>query len=204
MTKKDKFYVIWVGRNPGVYQHWSDCKTQIEGIGNAKYKSFDSLNEAEDAFAKDWRPFYKSQNKNGQSEVKPSGDIIVVDAACSGNPGKMEYRGVYLRTNQEIFHQGPFMQGTNNIGEFLAIVHALALQTSKQLKMPIYSDSMNALVWVKKKKCNTKLVQTRANSEIFNLINKAEKWLKTHTSDIPLLKWETKLWGEIPADFGRK
>lgn len=204
MTKKNKFYVIWVGKNPGVYLNWSDCKTQIEGIENAKYKSFCSLNEAEDAFSKDWRFFYKNQNKNDQGKVKPSGNIIVVDAACSGNPGKMEYRGVYLRTNQEIFHQGPFTQGTNNIGEFLAIVHALALQTSKQLKMPIYSDSMNALAWVRKKKCNTKLVQTKANSEIFNLIIKAEKWLKTHTSDIPLLKWETKLWGEIPADFGRK
>lgn len=206
MTKKDKYYVVWVGKNPGIYQRWSDCKTQIEGIENAKYKSFNSLDEANEAFAKDWKSLYKKQRliNNSESKVKPSGDIIAVDAACSGNPGLMEYRGVYLRTGQEIFHQGPFTQGTNNIGEFLAIVHALALQTSKKLTMPIYSDSMNALTWVKKKKCNTKLVKTQANKEIFNLIDRAEKWLNTHTPDIPLLKWETRLWGEIPADFGRK
>jgi Predicted double-stranded RNA/RNA-DNA hybrid binding protein len=204
MTKKNKVYVVWVGQNPGIYQHWSDCKTQIEGIENARYKSFNTLDEAKEAFAKDWKSFYKRQNNNGEGSVKPSGDIIVVDAACSGNPGLMEYRGVYLRTGQEIFHQGPFEQGTNNIGEFLAIVHALALQTNKRTRMPIYSDSMNALTWVKKKKCNTKLVQTQANTEIFNLIDRAETWLNAHISDIPLLKWETKLWGEIPADFGRK
>jgi len=116
----------------------------------------------------------------------------------------MEYRGVYLRTGKEIFHQGPFKEGTNNIGEFLAIVHALALQVSRQSRFPIYSDSMNALTWVKKKKCGTKLAQTTANEPIFDLIDRAEKWLNSHTWDIPLFKWDTKAWGEIPADFGRK
>ena len=77
-----------------------------------------------------------------------------VDAACSGNPGPMEYRGVYLLTGQEIFHFGP-VYGTNNIGEFLAIVHALALMKQKGLQMTIYSDSRNALGWVNQKKCKT-------------------------------------------------
>lgn len=204
MTRKNKFYVVWVGQNPGIYKNWFDCKAQIEGIKDARYKSFNSLEEANEAFAKNWKSFYKRQNDIVEGRIKPSGDIIVVDAACSGNPGIIEYRGVYLRTGQEIFHQGPFEQGTNNIGEFLAIVHALALQTNKQTRMPIYSDSKNALAWVKKKKCNTKLIQTHANEKIFNLIKRAETWLNTHTLDIPLLKWETSQWGEIPADFGRK
>jgi ribonuclease HI len=206
MVKKNKFYVVWVGKNTGIFSQWSDCKMQIEGIKDAKYKSFDSLEEAKSAFVNDWNSSNKKQAKvkNNASEIKPSGDIIVVDAACSGNPGLMEYRGVYLRTGKEIFHQGPFEQGTNNIGEFLAIVHALALQNIKHTTMPIYSDSMSALSWIKKRKCNTKLLQTLENQEIFNLIDRAEKWLVTYKSNILILKWETKFWGEIPADFGRK
>ena len=206
MAKKEKFYVVWVGQKPDIYQHWTDCKAQIDGVEQAKYKSFDSYEEAKKAFSGDWKSFYKKQvsEKNTTSGTKPSGDIIAVDAACSGNPGLTEYRGVYLRTGQEIFHQGPFKEGTNNIGEFLAIVHALALQESKQTKFPVYSDSMNALTWVRKKKCGTKLTMTPANEFLFEMIDRAEKWLQTHTWDIPLIKWDTRSWGEIPADFGRK
>lgn len=135
-------------------------------------------------------------------EVKA--DALAVDAACSGNPGPMEYRGVYLATGEEIFHYGP-VHGTNNIGEFLAIVHALALLKQRERTMTVYSDSRNALLWVKAKKCRTKLARTARTEKLFQLIERAEQWLRTHEySDIPLLKWETRRWGEVPADFGRK
>ncbi len=135
-------------------------------------------------------------------EVKA--DALAVDAACSGNPGPMEYRGVYLATGQEVFHYGP-VHGTNNIGEFLAIVHALALLKQRGRTMTVYSDSRNALLWVRAKKCRTKLARTARTEKLFQLIERAEQWLRTHDySDIPLLKWETSRWGEVPADFGRK
>jgi ribonuclease HI len=207
MAKQAKFYVVWLGRKPGIYREWSECKEQIEGFENAKYKSFESLSEAEKAFAADWKSSYKLAGKrstiNSHSK-RPTGDFIAVDAACSGNPGLMEYRGVFRDGLTQIFHQGPFPQGTNNIGEFLAIVHALALQTAKKTNYPIYSDSMNALAWVRKKKCGTKLAQTPVNEPIFDLIDRAESWLASNKWDIPLFKWETAQWGEIPADFGRK
>ena len=131
-------------------------------------------------------------------------NCVAVDAACSGNPGPMEYRGVYLLTGQQIFHFGP-VYGTNNIGEFLAIVHALALMKQKGIAMTIYSDSRNALNWVKQKKCKTKLERTSQTEELFQMIERAENWLKNNTyNHIPLLKWETDQWGEVPADFGRK
>ena len=134
-------------------------------------------------------------------EVKA--EALAVDAACSGNPGPMEYRGVYLKTGQEVFHYGP-VHGTNNIGEFLAIVHGLALLKQKDSAMTIYSDSRNAMLWVKNKKCKTKLERTAKTEQLFQLIERAELWLKENTHNIPLLKWETEKWGEIPADFGRK
>lgn len=128
---------------------------------------------------------------------------LAVDAACSGNPGAMEYRGVHVASRQEIFHFGP-MYGTNNIGEFLAIVHGLALLKQKGFDMPIYSDSVNAINWIKQKKCKTKLPRDAKTEELFRLIERAEKWLRENTYTTRILKWETKQWGEIPADFGRK
>jgi len=131
-------------------------------------------------------------------------ESISVDAACSGNPGMLEYRGVYTKTGKEIFHQGPFRNGTNNIGEFLAIVHALALLKQKNSQLPLYSDSRTALKWVQQKKAKTKLEKNEENEYLFELIARAENWLQNNEYSTPLLKWETEAWGEIPADFGRK
>ncbi len=130
-------------------------------------------------------------------------DAIAVDAACSGNPGPMEYRGVDLRTGQELFHFGP-IQGTNNIGEFLAIVHALALQKKEGATRTIYSDSRTAIIWVSKKHCKTTLPRTPENAYLYNVIARAEQWLRVNSYPNKLLKWETERWGEVPADFGRK
>ena len=130
-------------------------------------------------------------------------DAWAVDAACSGNPGPMEYRGVYLKTGEEVFHFGP-VWGTNNIGEFLAIVHALALLQQKGLEMTVYSDSKTAQCWVRQKKVKTTLKRSQETEKLFQLIERAEKWLRTHSYNVPLLKWETEKWGEVPADFGRK
>ena len=210
MAKKQKYYVVWKGVSPGIYTSWTDCQLQVKGYDGAQYKSFDSMEEAECALASS--PYNYIGTHHSESDTLVSRSLpqnfdmncVAVDAACSGNPGPMEYRGVYLLTGQQIFHFGP-VYGTNNIGEFLAIVHALALMKQKGICMTIYSDSRNALSWVKQKKCKTKLERTSKTEELFKMIERAENWLKTHTySDIPILKWETEEWGEVPADFGRK
>ena len=211
MSKKQKYYVVWKGVSPGVYISWTDCQLQIKGYDGALYKSFDTKEEAEHAFASPAHHYIgpqnsKSKTQNSIKSLPENFDMncVAVDAACSGNPGPMEYRGVYLLTGQQIFHFGPIF-GTNNIGEFLAIVHALALMKQKGIRMTIYSDSRNALAWIKQKKCKTKLERTSKTEEVFQMIERAETWLKNHTyADIPLLKWETEEWGEVPADFGRK
>ena len=211
MSKKQKYSVVWKGVSPGVYTSWTDCQLQIKGYDGALYKSFDTKEEAEHAFASPAHHYIgpqnsKSKTQNSIKSLPENFDMncVAVDAACSGNPGPMEYRGVYLLTGQQIFHFGP-IYGTNNIGEFLAIVHALALMKQKGIRMTIYSDSRNALAWIKQKKCKTKLERTSKTEEVFQMIERAETWLKNHTyADIPLLKWETEEWGEVPADFGRK
>ena len=135
-------------------------------------------------------------------EVKA--EAWAVDAGCSGNPGPMEYQAVDLQTGARVFHYGP-VHGTNNIGEFLAIVHALALMEQRGIHdKVVYSDSYNAILWVKKKRCKTKLVRNEQTENLFKMIARAENWLRTHTISTPVIKWETAKWGEIPADFGRK
>jgi len=208
--KKQKFYVVWEGRKPGVYPTWDACKAQVDGVAGAKYKSFEDAAEAELAFKGNyWKHIQSKTGTASPRKAAPSSSIlresVSVDAACSGNPGNMEYRGVWTADQRELFHVGPLREGTNNIGEFLAIVHALAM-LAKQEKptLPIYSDSKTAQGWVKKGKCNTKLDQTSLNKPIFDLIQRAEQWLATHRVTNPILKWDTKNWGEIPADFGRK
>lgn len=207
---KKRYYVVWNGVTPGIYSSWEECQAQISGVKQALYKSFATLSEAEHAYASSPYDFIGSKAKK-ETETRSPGDIppevelnaLAVDAACSGNPGKMEYRGVYVGSGMQIFHFGP-IYGTNNIGEFLAIVHALALLGQKGNDMPIYSDSHNALLWVKQKKCKTKLPREAHTEELFKLIDRAELWLRTHTYKNRLMKWETSKWGEIPADFGRK
>ncbi len=207
---KQKFYVVWAGHKPGVYASWDECKRQVDGVAGAKYKSFEHRSEADAAFKSNYWKFIKKVDGPPKTAATLSKSAIIresvaVDAACAGNPGDMEYRGVWTADSRELFHIGPLKDGTNNIGEFLAIVHALAmLKQQDKPGMPIYSDSKTAQAWVKKGKCNTKLEATNRNGKIFEMIQRAENWLAANKITNPILKWETEAWGEIPADFGRK
>jgi ribonuclease HI len=210
MAKKQRFYVVWNGYTPGIYTTWADCQQEIKSFPGAAYKAFDSRAEAEQAF-RDGAASYLSAGRSGAAKKKTinrnSPDIIensiAVDAACSGNPGIMEYQGVDTRTGQQLFHK-KFPLGTNNIGEFLGIVHALAYCQKLDLHLPIYTDSKIAMKWVKDKKCKTQLQTKPGTRALMEVIKRAEDWLKNNSWDNALLKWETESWGEIPADFGRK
>lgn len=206
---KKNFYVVWNGVKPGVYKTWDECKAQVEGYDGAIYKSFPNLEAANEAYNNSpWLYVGKNAEKKRAVSYHTITEIIKdslsVDAACSGNPGLMEYRGVYVKTGEEVFRQGPYEMGTNNVGEFLALVHGLALLKQKNIQIPIYSDSANAIKWVKEKKCKTKLERVPENESLFYMIARAEKWLKENSYTTKIIKWETAKWGEIPADFGRK
>ncbi|MDR0971365.1 MAG: ribonuclease H family protein [Bacteroidales bacterium] len=212
MTKKEKYYVVWSGRNKGVFSSWEDCKKEVFGYENAKYKSFSTKQEAEKAFTQKAEiHIYSKVNKTNKIQSKAKNDnnseiiwnSISTDAACSGNPGVMEYRGVSTKTKKQLFfYKHPC--GTNNIGEFLALVHGLSYLKKHNLDIPLYTDSVNAIKWVKQKKCKTKLIKNKNNEDLFEYIAKAEKWLEENEYKTQILKWETNNWGEIPADFGRK
>ncbi|MDE6218020.1 MAG: ribonuclease H family protein [Muribaculaceae bacterium] len=218
MAHNKKFYTVWVGRNPGVYDSWDDAFEQVNNFPGARFKSYGSPQEAAEAYR---RPTRKNDVRElgklltgGRKEPKPNTDYFsfpeidlngwAVDASCMGNPGVMEYRGVELMSGKEIFRVGPFQDATNNIGEFLAIVHALALMAQKGETHTIYSDSLSGMSWVRKRVVKTTLERTPRNAKVFELLARGIAWLNTHQFRAKILKWQTELWGEIPADFGRK
>tara|TARA_R110002050_G_scaffold157464_2_gene286089 strand:+ start:1399 stop:2037 length:639 start_codon:yes stop_codon:yes gene_type:complete len=212
MSKKKKYYTVWKGHKIGVFEKWNDCKAQITNFEGAQYKSFLTFEAAKNALNGNYFD-YIGKNKGFKSELspeqlkkigQPNYNSISVDAASSGNPGIMEYRGVDTKTKKQLFIQGPFEQGTNNIGEFLALVHGLAILKKNNSDRILYTDSRTAISWVRKKTCNTKLERNNKNKALFELVDRAIDWLKNNSYRTVIVKWETKAWGEIPADFGRK
>ena len=207
--QKAKFYVVWQGREAGIYDSWAACEAQVKGVA-AKYKGFATREEAEAALAADPKDYIIRKPKPLQSTPiasSPNSPILpalAVDAACSGNPGLMEFRGVIADTGTQVFHRGPYTDGTNNIGEFLAIVLGLAYLKLHNLPWVLYSDSKTAISWVRQRQCKTKIEWNTRNQDLLLAVRAAEKWLHENTWTTQIYKWDTEHWGEIPADFGRK
>ena len=203
-----KFYVVRKWKKIWIFDSRDECKLSVNGFPDAKYKSFESREDAENALQQWWEKYYEIKKVSKKVEVKYEdipffAESIAVDAACSGNPGEMEYRWIDLQTGDEIFHE-KFKFWTNNIGEFLAIVHWLNyLWDDNRI---IYSDSKIAISWVNQWKCKTKINadENPDFDKVFKAIDGAEKWLKENGIKHKILKWNTEDWWEIPADFGRK
>lgn len=217
-----KYYVVFIGHNPGVYDTWDEAKEQTIGFPGAVCKAYSSSAEASEAYrkfsyAEDRNELFRlisspvrentektEPNMNFKSNPEIDQDAWAVDASCLGNPGKMEYRGIDLSTGKILFQTGPFEDATNNVGEYLALVHAMALMAKKGEYHTIYSDSRTAMSWVRNKKVKTQLQKTDRNAKVFELLARASVWVNTHQFPAKILKWQTERWGEIPADFGRK
>lgn len=210
-----KFYVVFKGYQPGIYDTWEECKAQVDGFHGASYRSFPTCEEATEAFRKamdvEEMQFYtflskarlKTVNYDAIPEIRQ--DAIAVDGACDKNPGgKVEYQGVRVGTGERLFHFGPVAGGSNNIGEYLGLVHALAmLHQQGDTTTPVYSDSRTAISWLRNRAHRSK-VQLAPDHKLAQLLARADRWLQTHATMNPVLKWNTEEWGEIPADFGRK
>ena len=217
--KKQKYYVVWNGKKTGIFDTWEECSQQVNGVAGAQYRSYENIEEATAAFQQPYSANISAKkiksescvtiDANGMTMVKPGTiggpelDALAVDAACSGNPGAMEYQGVYVATRTQVFHyKSPI--GTNNIGEFLGIVHGLSYLKKHGLNQILYSDSVNAINWVRQKVCKSKLPITAETEALWDYIHRAENWLRTNSYTTEIRKWDTDHWGEIPADFGRK
>lgn len=223
MARTRKYYVVWVGHAPGVYDNWDECRAQVESFPGARYKAYNDKSDAIEAFRgpdegqmaifRGMMQRRTMKNSGGRPEAPTDfgahpeivRDAIAVDGACSGVPGPIEYRGVDVVTGAELFHVGPLADGTNNVAEYLALVHALALLKKQgNSHTAVYSDSRTALSWLRARHHRSKLERTPANATLHALLERADHWLCTNAVVNPVLKWDTDSWGEIPADFDRK
>jgi ribonuclease HI len=205
---KQKWYVVWVGRTPGIYETWAECQIEVNGFPEARFKGFISRNAAEAAFKegpeKHWGKKDQAYRLGTKYPDEVRKDSIAVDVACKGPQGPMEFRGIDMKNRKIVFEKGPFRTGTNNIGEFLAIVEALKYIAKTNTHNTIYSDSQVAIGWVRNKTCNTSLERTEATKDILAMAEDAVKWLRENRYSCHIQKWKTEEWGEIPADYGRK
>jgi ribonuclease HI len=200
------WYVVWRGRVPGVYATWEEARAQVHSFSGARYRAFKDRQQAELAFAAGPEADLSALALDWRRQHLPPEALqgYAVDAAWNAQTKTMHYRGVRIADDQEIFHHGPFEDATNNVGEFLAVVEGLDWLKQRGLRAPIYTDSLNAMQWVSERRCNTALVPTARNAELFARVAWAERWLREHADHAPVHKWRTELWGENPADFGRK
>ena len=212
MSKRPKTYVVWEGREPGIYETWEECKAQTHGV-KARFKSYEDLDPKEARRLLEAGPPPTAPRTKTKTKTKTKGDwhgIVdpdawAVDAATSGNPGPTEYKCVVVETGDVIFASKVYPLGTNNLGEFLAIVHAMAHMQKVGYYPPLYSDSKIAIGWIQKKAYKTTLPRTAETEELFRTLDRAVDWIRTHDlSPYTLRLWDTPRFGENPADYGRK
>ncbi|MGE3297060.1 MAG: viroplasmin family protein [Porticoccaceae bacterium] len=127
-----KYYVVWVGKAPGIYSTWPEAERQIKGFPGAKFKSFPTLALAEAAYAQGKTAMVRKpaspRAKVAATGKHASADIeIYCDGACDPNPGQ-------AGTGIAIYKSGALYQlwyglynpaGTNNTAELLGLHHAL-------------------------------------------------------------------------------
>jgi len=199
----NKRYTVWEGKESWVFADWKTVETLVKGFKWAKYKWFSSKIEAEQALWEGRERYYQPEKKRNEKELPFLKESIAVDAACSSASWIMEYQGIDLVSWSQVFHFS-FPHGTNNIGEFLGIVHGLSYLKEKKSDYNLYSDSKIAINWVHEGKCKTNLPHTAETEKLFELIKRAEQWLSENSYETQILKRKTEEWWEIPADFGRK
>lgn len=208
--KRQKFYTVWKGRKPGVYDNWEECRKQTDGFEGARFRSFATKELAEQAYREDYHNYINFTPSTDDSPAQTLNDYernaIAVDASCTGNPGMTEFQGIDLRTGETVLKSKTYRKGTNNIGEFLAIVKCLEMIRTGMIKGNpiIYSDSQAAIAAVKNKKLKSTLSEDEDTKEILQDLKKAEQMLKENLYETEIRKWDTQKWGETPADFGRK
>ena len=154
------------------------------------------------------------QTVSAQEQTKDTTEIVendtitadsamaVIDADLQGMEAELEGEGGGLHKQLK----RKFIEGSAGFMSLVALALVLGLAYIKKYNLPwvIYTDSVTALAWVRQKRCKTKIEWSAKNQDLFFMVRKAEMWLHDNTWTTPIYKWDTKAWGEIPADFGRK
>lgn len=200
---KNTHYVVWVGRNTGIFNDWATTEAQVKGFPGAKFKGFPSEDAAKVAYG-----MHENKQSTAKANPIPSGVFLTVDAAFSGKTKILEWRGVLVENGKktEVFRSAAYRGGSANVGEYLALVQGIQYLSNKNMSIPIYSDSLNAQKWIRDKKHSSEAEVSTALKELMDL---SDAYLQAGgyaavKNKIKIIDWETSKWGEIAADFGRK
>lgn len=126
---------------------------------------------------------------------------LVVDGSFLWGKKKLQYQVVDIETSELIYTSPVYIGGSSNVAEYLAIIHGLAYADKNGLKCDIYSDSYIAMGWVRKRMCRTR---EEMSEELKKVVDRSTLWLNLNLLSNKVLIWQSHLWGENPADFGRK
>ncbi len=79
-----KYYAVRIGKKPGIYQTWNECKAMVDGFSGAVYKSFTNLAEAK-MFLEEVQ-----QDKGNREKCILQDESIVKNARCRIKQNKVD------------------------------------------------------------------------------------------------------------------
>lgn len=205
-----KRYVVWKWRSPWVYTTWSACEKQIRWYPWARYKSFGSKQEAQEAYEM-WLDYNADRTGPIHERIKLweiKSESICVDAACKWNPWALERRGVLTSSWKQLFRSNIYYQWTVNVWEYIVLLQGIKrCLDSFHHDRTVYTDSRTALSRVRSWSHRSQLNRTHTNSPLKHVLDQRELRAQQYRADIDtidLQKRNTRERGEIVADFWRK
>jgi ribonuclease HI len=157
-----KFYVVWAGRKTGVFTDWTTTHQYVDKYPGAKFKSFVSREEADQAFragrpatAPSQRPLLPKVTAPSRIHIASVGLQIYCDGACEPNPGNSGSGIAVYRDGAlaELWYGLYNANGTNNTAELNALHHAMLFAEtaiSAGLTAQILCDSTYAINCISK------------------------------------------------------
>lgn len=193
-----KYYVVWRGHSPGIYENWNACKAQVKGFKYSYYRVFPTFKSANEAFGLSLTEFKRRQQfKENTFNLRPNS--IVVSSKYEEKNMETVFTAFKVGDPPEIlFRTAICGKSTHNIVQFLALAASIKYCYENGLKSPIYSDNPVALKWIRDRKINSQVIRSDRNQEVFDLVDEAIYWLNCNSYNNQLIEWDVEKHGYLP------
>ena len=202
---KSKNKVYLVEEAPGKYRsfdNWPACQAFVQGRpiafagGATREAAMQKLNAT-----RDWQLSGGPKKKSSSKPKVPGGPLptegLTSDAGTHGNPGPCEYQVTDLKG--KILEHRHLGVHTNNYAE-LAGIEAMVRIAGERGESVCWTDSTIAMGWIRSGRLGPTVREPELIKGLIHRINA----LQAEYPNVTLKKWNTREWGQIPSDFGRK
>ena len=175
-------YVVFVGREPGIYSNLSDCLEQLRGFKDRKYLSYTSLAEAEEALKRyNQGTLYIGDNISDTLKQDINSGIYI---SCTYDAQTEQWAayGKDIESGMELLSIDAMPFATKNLTEFLAVVAVLRYCKNRGKLDNVYVDNIKILNWIHNKKAEYFIQKNQKNKELYTAILAAEKWLSDNAN----------------------